>query len=245
MTRSDTNRLASRWARAGALFGVRPARKTPDLERLLLDTARQCAGNSRLFIFAVTWLADYSGYIARHRLKHLATAELERQFQPVLGLIVDTAIRAGAVKELAIAVENCPAADEPGPLFDVDRASKALWEVLKTTATPESRKWGVWVQPVKLKRDAVRPTGWIVQQNPEFRDRAIRRGDLRCTIIETLGRDVPGGELPSESALARRCSANRTAVRRALDELEKEGCDLRNVPPENRRDTRLALAEAT
>lgn len=90
----------------------------------------------------------------------------------------------------------------------------------------------------------LRPPAWIIRHNPGFRDRAIRKGDLRCTILETLRRDVPGGELGSEKALVALCAANRPAVSRALDDLELEGIQLRHPDPDDRRRTRIRLPAA-
>jgi hypothetical protein len=86
-----------------------------------------------------------------------------------------------------------------------------------------SQKWGVWTPPVELKPDAVRPVTWLLDQNNEYRERVIRKGDLRVSIIETLRRDVPGHSVASEAALSRLSGATRAAVRKALDALRLEG----------------------
>jgi hypothetical protein len=44
--------VAARWVRLGVLLNVKAADQAPDVERLLLDTARVASANSRLFILA-------------------------------------------------------------------------------------------------------------------------------------------------------------------------------------------------
>lgn len=226
MTTTDTDNLAARWARLGALFNVAPARgPAPDLERLLLDTARAAPGNPRLYILAVTWLAAYGLYVAAHRLKRLAVEELEPEHQATLGLILDTAVDHGAPKSLRhVVTESLQPAPQPGPLFEVDRGPLA--SSIEADATPVSKRWGQWVQPVEPKPDALRPPQWIVRHNPSFASRAAHKGDLRTSIIETFRRDLRGQPV-SETELARRCAATLLAVRSALDDLQHELPQLR------------------
>jgi len=244
MTKIDEHKVITRWAKAGVLFNVKPVKASPDPERLLLDTARLCHANARLFTLAVAWLAVYGTYIARHRLKHLIIQELETQCRPVLGLIIDTAVAAGACRELRTATEPCEPATEAGPLFNVDKENSVYAALVEQTATPLSRKWKRWIQPFELQQDALRPATWILNRNPQYRDRALRKGDLRCSIVEVLKRDTPDGFVSSESELARLCSANRIAVRRAIDDLAIEGIHLRDTEPIDNRSTSLRLVMA-
>ena len=87
------------WARVGVLFGCEPSRESPDLERLLIDTARKCPDNARLLPLAVTWLVEYGQFVARHRLKRLVQTELEPEPQAILGLLIEEAVRHGATRD--------------------------------------------------------------------------------------------------------------------------------------------------
>jgi len=61
------------WARVGASFNVAPEPGAdPDLESLLLETARLVPGDPRLYTVTVSWLSVYSSYVARKRLRVLA-----------------------------------------------------------------------------------------------------------------------------------------------------------------------------
>lgn len=218
--------LSSLWSRAGVLFNVPPARSRGplDLEQLLVDTARECPADPRLFIEAVTWLTQYSTFVAAHRLKRLALEQLEAEDQATLGLLIETAVEHGAQKYLRKTVTTGLAtAPEPGPLFDVDR--DWLKHTLESDATALSKAWGRWCQEIELKPDTLRPADWILTKNPSFRERAVRKGDLRSSILETLQRDVD--EAVSELELARLCEATPVAVRTALAELMLESERLR------------------
>ena len=216
-------RVERDWARLGVLFNCRASRRTPDLEHLLLDTARACPDNARLLPLVVTWLAKYGQFVARHRLKRLVQTELEPEHSATLGLIVEEAVTAGGTRELLIVSEVCEPRGPAGPLSRAQRAEASLVEVAKRHASEASARWGAWAPPVEPKPDAIRPVSWLLEHNPELRERIIRKGDLRVSIIETLRRDIPGGSAPSEVALANLSGATRAAVRKALAALHLEG----------------------
>lgn len=90
---SQDDRVERDWTRVGVLFNSGASRQTPDVERLLLDTARACADNTRLLPLVVTWLSRYGQFVTRHRLKRLVQTELGPEHSATLGLIVEEAIR--------------------------------------------------------------------------------------------------------------------------------------------------------
>ena len=243
MNNHRAHSIESQWARLGVLFNCAPAPRTPDLERLLLATARELAGNARLFPLAVTWLVEHGASVARHRLRRLVISELELAHRPVFGLVLESAIEHGAGRELSIAAEPCRPATPERPLFDAARGAVALEAVAARHASGLSRRWGVWAPEVVLKRDALRPGEWLLAHNASFRDRMIRKGDLRCSILESLRRDT-SGSVGSESELARLSGATRAAVRKALASLVREGEVTTFCPPGNRRDHGVSVANA-
>lgn len=212
--------IESRWARLGVLFNAQPSPESPDIELLILDTARELPSNPRLFPLVITWLVEHGFFVARHRLKHLVTTELEPEHQPVLGLLLDEAIDHGAPAELRIVRDVCTPFTTSRSLFDAYR-DPSLADIAKSTASETSKWWGIWAPPVELKRDAIRPSRWILEHNPHAFDRIVRRGDLRASIIETLRLDLEGGA-PSISAISRYTAATRAAVRDALRSLVQE-----------------------
>jgi len=153
------------------LFNVPAAesRGPLDIEQLIVDTALACPADPRLYIAAWSWLSRHSSFIAPHRLKRLALEQLDPQNQATLGLLMETAVEHGAAQHLLQIVSAClETAPEPGPLFDVDRD----WfeDSAQLDATALSKKWGRWCQAIELKPDALRPTEWILANNPSFRD---------------------------------------------------------------------------
>lgn len=223
------------------LFGTTPSRRSPDLERLLLDTVRLAPTNARLFVLAVTWLSQYANFVARHRLKRLVLTELEPEARPVLGLILDLAIQHGAAGNLNIAANVCGKATPPRPLFDIHASSDTRRQFAQRAACAAAKRRDLWTADVDLKLDALRPASWILEKNPSFRERAIRKGDLRATILETLRHDIPGHEVPSELTLVNLTAANHLAVSAALDDLELEGACHRRPNAEDRRRHQVQL----
>lgn len=244
MTNAHINNLERDWVQVGILFGCEPSGNSPDLERLLLNTARQCHRNARLLPLAVTWLVQYGQFIARHRLKRLVLDELEPEFQAVLGLIIEEAVEHGATRDLLIVSEVCEPLALAQPLAAVQRDSEPLSRISERRASDRSRRWGVWASPVVLKEDAVRPVTWLLLHNPEFRERIIRKGDLRVSILQTLLRDIASHTAPSESALTRLSGATRTAVRKALASLELEGMVIVGRERRNDRNNPVQLRRA-
>jgi hypothetical protein len=229
----DLDVVAAQWARLGAGFNIEPAATTPDVERLLLNTARLAQDHARLLIMAVTWLARYGAVVARHRLCHLVVAELEPSARAVLGLLLESVAKANRTRHFNIVIEACAPAAEPGPLLAAERANDLLHERSRRRASELSRRWNLWFEPFELKADALRPTSWVIANNPALRQRADFHGDLRCSILETLRTQPEAGR--SELALARLCGATRAAVRAALEKLAMAGYVLRPDVPGHRR----------
>lgn len=221
MTRQHTESLESRWARAGLLLNCSPSDQSPDLERLLCDTAVGVRDNSRLFPLVVTWLVRHGRLVARHRLQQLILV-LPPEQKAVLGLLIESAVAFGAARNLRLVLSSCDPLPIGRPLFSVHRANASLGSVAEQTASQASRKWGIWAPDVSLKDKAVRPILWILRENEDFHSRIVRKGDLRSSILEALKWDL-NGHARSESELARLVGATRASVRRSLAALEEEG----------------------
>jgi hypothetical protein len=223
ITRPTEHLLAAQWTRIGASFNVSPAPETPDIERLLLDTARLAQQNPRLFIMASTWLASYPDYVAKRRLAVLIREQLEPSFLPVLGFLLESAHANDRHAHVRFqdAMEICHPAQPPGPLLAASRRNPALAALAFRSASPLSRKWGCWFDEFEPKTDALRPVEWIAQHNPRLAIRALTGGDLVATIAADA--DAGRSHFLSESELARRYGASRASIRAALRKLTLAG----------------------
>jgi len=230
--------LISQWTRLGAGFNAEHWPESPDLERLLLETARHVPGMARLFIMAATWLHRYGDLIAKHRLKRLIGDELEHEYHAALGLLLDIAQQGTHPAQFASIIRELSPASEARPLFDIERGSAALAERAWRRASPISLRWGLWCEEFELKDDALRPAAWLMSQNPGLIMRADFRGDLRASVLAALMHDADAGL--SELDLARRCGGSRAQVRSALDNLELTGKARRTRSARERR-TRISL----
>ncbi len=243
MTINPAHAIEADWAKLGVLFSTPPSSVTPDIERLLLRTALAASGHARLVAMAATWLVVHGHAVARHRLKRLVASDLGPDARAVLGFIIDSALERGATKRLAIVLDACRAAAVPGPLHELQRHHPGLHDMARRNACPLSIKWGVWFPTIEPTYDAIRPATWVHAANPGFHARAVRKGDLRCSIIESLRLDV-GGMICSENALARLSGASRAALHKALDALDREGEIIRPPRGPHRRDQSVQLARA-
>lgn len=236
MSQELTSSVAARWVRLGAMLNAQAAEKTPDIERLLLDTARVSSANTRLFILAATWLASYGDYVAKHRLARLIRDELEMKYRPTLGFMLEWAKSHSDTNRsrFNLAIKACGSAKEWRPLSDVEYSNVAFSRLAEQRASVLSRKWGRWLEEFEPKKDALRPVTWVAEHNAEaLRYRAMTGGDLQSSVLAEY-EDNPG-VIESESELARRCGASRPAVRLAIRRLEmgayvKRGRNGRNHP---------------
>lgn len=235
MTKDLSNTIA-RWTKIGTGFNTPPSRKTPDLERLLLKTAEVVTHEPSLLTLSVTWLATYPEFVAKHRLAALVDQTPSFRHRAELGLILSLAREFADTPAFDRTIELCKPCDPARPLFEIQRSNPVWKQVAESEASELSKRWGLWCQPIELKEDAIRPANWIVQRNPTFFDRAVFRGDLRLSILATLRDDPKAGR--SEVALSRVCGAQRTAIRDALQALER-ACYTEKLEKGNRSVIRL------
>jgi len=137
-------------------------------------------------------------------------------------LLLETAVELGAPAELHLLCKVCDALPEPVPLSEAFRTDPALIQIAQQTASDISKEWGLWSPVIVLKHDAICPSSWIRNRNPSLLPRLIRRGDLRCSILEVFRLDLDG-QASTISELARLTCATRPAVYDAVESLIAEG----------------------
>ncbi|MBA3273861.1 MAG: hypothetical protein H0T11_08335 [Chthoniobacterales bacterium] len=205
------------------MLNVESAKETPDLERLLLDTAHAASSNSRLFILAASWLARYGEYVAKHRLTRLIGSELEREYRPTLGFLLEWAKERGKSNALRFnqAIQACGEAIDARPLSDLEYRNVTYSRLAEQRASVLSRKWGRWMAEFEAKNDALRPAEWIAAHNSSLAVRALTGGDLLASVLAEC--EAEPGVIESEAELARRCGGSRPAVIDALRRLRLGG----------------------
>lgn len=211
-------RILSRWVRLGAAFNAPPARKTPDIERLLVETARVMPQFARVHSMMISWLMRCRRLVCRHRLAALAEQIESPEQSAALGLTLTLTRNYAQSDHFNLAVKACKPLAPPMPMFDIDRQNGKFIVLAKKLSCQEGRQWGLWTPKERLYDDAIRPHSWIMRKNPSLHNRAIFSGKLQASILVTLESNPSAGR--SESALARACGATRNAVRDALDHLE-------------------------
>ena len=224
MLREQLDRAVCQWSTLGVAFDAAPAGSAGhdiDLERLLLETARLAPAMPRLFVMAVTWLQIYGDALARHRLRHLMAEELAPTDHPVLGLLLELGQAGSHPPRFAALLRELHSATDPHPLFDIERSSAAMAERARRRASPESKRWGRWCEPVEPRSDALAPAHVVMSRNPWLRLAMDFRGDLRAAVVASLRHDSDARI--SESALTRCAGGSRAQVRNALANLELTG----------------------
>ena len=221
MIAARTPTIAERWKYWGAGFAVEPCNEPAYLELLLIDTAIQLRREPRLLPMAVTWLTEHFDIVDLAELTSRAQ-ELRGRDSAALGLLLETAQQFIGDPVLENVLSACHPWEAHGPLYDFIASRPALRRIARENASPVSRKWGLWVQPLQsLKRDAMRPESWIARHNPSFVLRTLLKGDVRSKVMAALGED--GLRDATETDLTRRAGCTRRAMHLALANLESAG----------------------
>lgn len=218
MKNKSLDDILNQWANLGAGFDIIYANDDIDLERLIIDTSRYISKMSRLYIMTATWLHIYGDMVAKHRLKRLINEELELEYQPVLGLLLDTAQEGTHPLQFKSITDQLSPARKFNPLFDSFKGNSKLAKIAKHRASDVSCKWKLWAQPIDFKDDAIRPSSWIINRYPILRTKAEYLGDLRASILSALKYDEGAGY--SEGRLAECAGGSRAQVHSILRKLE-------------------------
>jgi hypothetical protein len=226
MKRETCHNIEAAWTRLGAMFNTKAAGRTPDLERLLLETARAAPGNTRLFIMAATWLAEYPQYVAGQRLARLIRDEMETEHLATMGYLLEWARQNSSTRRVgrfnrAIAACSSMAANTSAatPLASVDRDNSGFARMARESASALSRKWGRWHDDFQKKLDATRPLEWVAAKNPDLCKRATLSAAEASLLAELQSR----GRIESEVAAARCSGISRPAARKAIATLRGAG----------------------
>lgn len=218
----ELDALASDWARFGVLFGVKPAQEAVDVELLICDTARVAPADERLFICAVSWVAEYHGFVNGRRLSALA-ATLDDDASAVLGALLSVAGEAaGGASELEAARARCRPLAKPQPLFAAMRSMRVLRDRVRRDTLPVFSAWGLWHDDAMIKPAAIRPVTWLLQRVPELRVRSLLGPSIEADL---MARALAGAVTVRE--VARLTLTSYAAVHAAADRLVWRGLLIR------------------
>ncbi len=165
--------LMRAWTRLGALFNTAPATTRVDLEQLIVETAGVARRDERLFVMAASWLAEHHHLVDARRLgRHLDTVDASTSATAGAMLAMAAQATTGSTA-LEAAMTHCRPLAAPEPLFPVMAHHPGLLALVKAETLPLFAAWGFWHNDVTLKRNAIRPIGWILRHCPEPRIRAL------------------------------------------------------------------------
>lgn len=226
-----TASLRAAWTRLGFRFQVAPAGEPVDLEDALAATAAVAREDSRIFWGAATWLHRYGPLVDGRRLgARLVEDEARRVFGALL-----TASKSPALRSLHPRPGR-PA--RPEPLFLVRLGNPAALADLEARALPAYQKWGFLLADEVLKPAALRPSSWVLRENPRLKIRALLGADLRAEVLSTL---IESCEPLAAVGLSRELGRSYAATHAACAALEAGGLICREpagrkvlfqVPPE-------------
>ena len=215
---NNLNKILFQWVKLGAMFGCDPSCKTPDVEKLIIDSAGAMPQSARLHAMVVSWLGKYFKAVCRHRLAVLASQISCSKQSAILGYTLDRAKSLLSTDHFNLAIQKCSINSNPEPMFDAFSNNSSLAEIAKEAASQLALKWGLWTSDERLYTDAIRPAAWVIKNNPTLQTRLIFSGKLQATILVTLQHNPDAGK--NESTLAKFCNVTRRSIRKALEHLE-------------------------
>jgi DNA-binding transcriptional ArsR family regulator len=192
------------------------ASKSPDVEALLVESLEQLRGDPRLFLGAATWLKVYGALVDGHQLVRLLEERKSATSSALLGALL-TASTSPHLKGL---LARCQPLLAEEILFDVMADNPILSSKVEAGALPEIRRWGLLVDDLTLKPDALRPSSWVLRMNPELQIRALLGANLRAAILNRL---LQNPTPPSISHLARDLGRSYASVHAAVGALLAAG----------------------
>lgn len=221
------SQILAAWARLGIAWNIPPARQTPHLETLLIQSMAFVPTNARLPVLLANWLSVYWRCVGRDSLRTLAQSASPRD-QATLGLLLDTADQWLPTPVFRGLTQTLIPVANPEPLLLADQARPALARLAEIEASPISRRWGLWCLPIEPKPDAIRPPSWVLKTNPTLRMRSLFKGSLKTSLLSALETLAPAAAPATVTTLARHCAVTRKAVYEALADLQFSG--MHNIP---------------
>lgn len=207
--------LRACWSRLGFHYGGEMAASPPQLEELLLASLGEVREDPRLFLGVATWLQSYGFLLDGHHLVKLR-GKISGEHSALLGAL----LTASSNPHLKGLLGSCEPLGEEEILFRVMEEREVLRERVQTGALPEIRRWGFLVEDLTLKPDALRPSSWVLRQNPELKIRALLGANLRGSVVHHL---IEAGRGLSISALAREIRRPYPSVHAAVQALVSVG----------------------
>jgi len=173
----------ARWNRLGFRFQEDPTPESVELEATIFDTLGAVRDDSRLFWGAATWLHRYGSLVDGRRLGILLDEVSDAEtISPILAALL-VASKSPHLKGL---LKRCTALPATEPLFHVRGKNPAGLADLTERALPTYLRWGFLLADEILKPDALRPTSWVLRENPDLLTRALLGADLRAEVFNTL-----------------------------------------------------------
>ncbi len=146
----------SQWQKLGIDFGVKPAEKTADIERLLVNSGELFAGNQERLSSVASWLCRYYRVVCRHRLIKVIGDISCPEVLAALNSLLSFVKRETSTEHFNLAVNACGNFDQR--LAVIDRADYAN----------------------------IKELGVVMKDNPDLHYRAIFSGSLKASAIVSL-----------------------------------------------------------
>ena len=178
--------LMRAWTRIGALFNTAPATTRVDLEQLIVHTAGVARGDERLFVMAASWIAEHHHMVDARRLGRYLDAAEPSTSAAAGAMCAMAAQDTTGSTALKAAMTHCRPLALTEPLFPVMARHPGLLALIQQETLPLFAQWGFWHNDAVLKRNAIRPIGWILQHCPELWIRALLGTGLDAEVVELV-----------------------------------------------------------
>ena len=215
---SELNYVLSKWRKLGTSFNVEPCKETPNIENLIILSARYIPEFSRLLPMLEAWLSKYEVLVCRHHLARMVSQLQDQKSSAILGYLFSRLRAKTESKHFNIVIKQCKPLFQPEPLFHVDQKNDKTKAFAERFSEPEAIEWGLWASHERPYESAIMDSTWLMKENPTLHYRALFSGKLQATIISVLLESEDHGQ--SETRLSKACNVTRVALRDALEHLD-------------------------
>jgi hypothetical protein len=151
-----TETMLSQWQKLGIEFGVKPAERTADIERLLVDSAELLVVHQKLLVPVASWLCRYYRIVCKHRLaktiKDISCPETIDVLKSLFSFVKQEA----STEHFNLAIKAC--GDFLNAAADIGGVEYA----------------------------SIKEPGIVMRDNPDLHYRAIFSGGLKASVIVSL-----------------------------------------------------------
>lgn len=177
--------LYKKWKKLGVGFAGAPeVRFFIDVEKLLMDTAKEGRVDSRLLFGMRGWLLNNHDLVNGQRLIRLIKQETKKgESTSVLGAVLDSVVREKPRSALKNVLKYCKRNDQREFVFPRIAESKVLSRLNEEENHPVWESWNLISREMEEARGVLRRRSYVLRRNKNLLVRALIGNGVKAEIL--------------------------------------------------------------